>query len=66
MTGCLGVYHAFPLWRAWRRMNLPLEEEEGKEKVDDKTQKTLGGPVVHFFVHAFVGGLMGAVGFGLL
>lgn len=40
-------------------------EGKGKGEVDE-TEKTLGGPVVHFWVHVFVGGLMGASGLGVL
>ncbi|ESA42135.1 hypothetical protein GE21DRAFT_8750 [Neurospora crassa] len=83
ITGCLSLYHVFPLYRAWKRICMSssssssraavdenikkrkkdLRGEEGKE---DETQKTLGGPVVHFVVHMIVGGLMGAAGLGLL
>ncbi|KAK3504013.1 hypothetical protein B0T13DRAFT_459253 [Neurospora crassa] len=80
VTACLSLYHVFPLYRAWKRICMSsssraavdenikkrkkdLRGEEGKE---DETQKTLGGPVVHFVVHMIVGGLMGAAGLGLL
>lgn len=44
------------------------DEKKGlkEDREEDETQKTLGGPVVHFIVHMIVGGLMSAVGFGLL
>ncbi|KAK3956713.1 hypothetical protein QBC32DRAFT_384206 [Pseudoneurospora amorphoporcata] len=85
VTGWLSVYHLFPLWRAWRRMQMQMGmglargrregakegggEGKGKGKGDDgvdETGKTLGGPTVHFAVHALVGGLMGAVGLGVV
>ncbi|KAK3402179.1 hypothetical protein B0T20DRAFT_467093 [Sordaria brevicollis] len=68
VTGCLSVYHLFPMWRAWKRMKMakqaPGKGEKGKAV--DETEKTLGGPLIHFLVHLLVGMLMGGVGLGLL
>ncbi|KAK3342459.1 hypothetical protein B0H65DRAFT_219803 [Neurospora tetraspora] len=82
VTGCLSLYHVFPQYRALRRIGMGLDiympymgfpapagdEKKGlkEDREEDETQKTLGGPVVHFIVHMIVGGLMSAVGFGLL
>lgn len=65
VTGCLSVYHVFPLYRAWKRMGLARQGRRVNGTVDE-TEKTLGGPKVHFLVHLVVGGLMGAIGMGVI
>ncbi|KAB5583048.1 hypothetical protein GE09DRAFT_1211663 [Coniochaeta sp. 2T2.1] len=60
VAGSMGVYHLFPIARAWSRLRREGRTEKGKEG-----KKVLGGPGVHLLVHvAVLGGLVGSVVWG--
>ncbi|KAK4176826.1 hypothetical protein QBC36DRAFT_300807 [Triangularia setosa] len=49
VTLCLGAYHIWPIYRAYSRLR-DAKLAQGK-KENEKQNKVLGGPVVHFWVH---------------
>lgn len=62
-THCRLVAAAFAFWHLWpsRRAVIRLQQQKGGRRPPDRTEQTLGGPVVHLSVHGIL-----FMGFGLI